>query len=86
MAGVLNFRLLPPISKPILYHHKVKRSSSSKVYVIRSSTEVYALTPPPNFKPPEPKQFVVRPDKTTDLITASLDLLFRFGTGVFVSG
>ncbi|KAI3830111.1 hypothetical protein L1987_04245 [Smallanthus sonchifolius] len=102
MAGVLNFTSLPPISKPIWRHHKAKTSSSSRVSVIRSSTEVSdtsftsvkddpqlgfsAITPPPNFKPPEPKLFTPRSDKVVDLITASLNLLFRLGTGVFVNG
>ncbi|CAH1418318.1 unnamed protein product [Lactuca virosa] len=105
MAGVLNFKSTPPISMPIRRHLKTKTSSSNRVSVIRSSTEisdtastsstsikeepksgVSAITPPPNFKPPEPKRFAVRPDKVADVITASLNLLFRFGTGVFVSG
>ncbi|KAF3441651.1 hypothetical protein FNV43_RR15566 [Rhamnella rubrinervis] len=41
---------------------------------------------PPNFKPPEPKTFGVRPDKTGDIFGASLALFFRLGTGVFVDG
>ncbi|KAI3682413.1 hypothetical protein L1987_82383 [Smallanthus sonchifolius] len=102
MAGVLNFTSLPPISKPNWRHYKAKTSSSSRVSVIRSSTEVSdststsvkdepklgfsAITPPPNFKPPEPKPFTPRSDKVVDLITASLNLLFRLGTGVFVNG
>ncbi|KAF8403298.1 hypothetical protein HHK36_011400 [Tetracentron sinense] len=50
------------------------------------STSSPTLSPPPNFKPPEPKRFAVRPDKIFDIFGASLALLFRFGTGVFVSG
>ncbi|XP_057960907.1 uncharacterized protein LOC131152951 [Malania oleifera] len=45
-----------------------------------------AFSPPPNFKPPQPKRFAVRPDRTFDILGASLALLFRFGTGVFASG
>ncbi|KAL4587599.1 hypothetical protein LXL04_000471 [Taraxacum kok-saghyz] len=101
MAGVLNFTSTPPISTPIWRHHKTKTISSKRVSVIRSSTEVSdtastssasaksgpsAITAPPNFKSPEPKRFGVRPDKVADVITACLNLLFRFGTGVFVSG
>ncbi|XP_062112759.1 uncharacterized protein LOC133823922 [Humulus lupulus] len=44
------------------------------------------FAPPPNFKAPEPKRFGVRPDKTWDILGASLALFFRFGTGVFASG
>ncbi|XP_043701805.1 uncharacterized protein LOC122652192 [Telopea speciosissima] len=44
------------------------------------------LSPPPNFNPPEPKRFAVRPDKILDILGASLALIFRLGTGVFVSG
>ncbi|KAG4163789.1 hypothetical protein ERO13_D01G195500v2 [Gossypium hirsutum] len=53
-----------------------------------SSTTTTATTfaPPPNFKPPEPKRFAIRPDKTWDIVGASLALFFRLGTGVFVSG
>lgn len=45
-----------------------------------------SFSPPPNFKPPEPKRFGVRPDKIFDVLGASLALIFRLGTGVFVSG
>ena len=44
------------------------------------------FAPPPNFKAPEPKRFGVRPDKTWDILGASLALFFRFGTGGFASG
>lgn len=63
---------------------------------IRASTEISeptvdstanpSFSPPPNFKPPEPKRFSVRPDKALDILGASLSLVFRLGTGVFVSG
>ncbi|KAL6988424.1 hypothetical protein U1Q18_014174, partial [Sarracenia purpurea var. burkii] len=48
-----------------------------------TSTE---FSPPPNFKPPQPKLFSVRPDKVLDILGASLAIIFRIGTGVFVSG
>ncbi|XVE75960.1 hypothetical protein DITRI_Ditri12bG0134300 [Diplodiscus trichospermus] len=51
-----------------------------------SSSTVTTFAPPPNFKPPEPKRFAVRPDKTWDIVGAALALFFRWGTGVFVSG
>ena len=44
------------------------------------------IAPPPNFKPPEPKRFAIRPDKTSEVFGALLPLIFRFATGVFVSG
>ncbi|XP_047308566.1 uncharacterized protein LOC124912054 [Impatiens glandulifera] len=45
-----------------------------------------SFSPPPNFKPPKPKRFAVRPDKILDIMGASLALLFRLGTGALVSG
>ncbi|KAF9598732.1 hypothetical protein IFM89_031400 [Coptis chinensis] len=51
-----------------------------------SSSTPSTITPPPNFKPPQPKRFAIRPDKILDILSASLALLFRLGTGVFVSG
>ncbi|KAF2296459.1 hypothetical protein GH714_038281 [Hevea brasiliensis] len=45
-----------------------------------------SFTAPPNFKPPAPKPFTVKEGKTLDILGASLALLFRLGTGVFVSG
>lgn len=44
------------------------------------------FNPPSNFKPPEPKPFSIRPDKVFDILGASLALILRLGTGVFVSG
>ncbi|XWS66668.1 hypothetical protein CRYUN_Cryun05aG0220400 [Craigia yunnanensis] len=51
-----------------------------------SSSTATTFAPPPNFKPPEPKRFAIRPDKTWDIVGAALALFFRWGTGVFVSG
>ncbi|CAI9097726.1 OLC1v1034202C1 [Oldenlandia corymbosa var. corymbosa] len=51
-----------------------------------SATSVPLFSPPPNFKPPQPKRFSVRPDKILDIIGASLALIFRVGTGALVSG
>ncbi|TYH32231.1 hypothetical protein ES288_A01G236100v1 [Gossypium darwinii] len=59
-------------------------SSSSSSSSTTSTATTFA--PPPNFKPPEPKPFAIRPDKTWDVVGASLALFFRLGTGVFVSG
>ncbi|KAL9318960.1 hypothetical protein ACSQ67_015477 [Phaseolus vulgaris] len=51
-----------------------------------ASSSSVTIAPPPNFKPPEPKRFAIRPDKTGEVFGALLPLLFRFATGVFVSG
>ncbi|KAA0063819.1 Thioredoxin-like protein [Cucumis melo var. makuwa] len=51
-----------------------------------SSSSSSPFSPPPNFKPPEPKRFGVRPDKVLDVLGASLFLIFRLGTGIFVHG
>ncbi|XP_010490881.1 PREDICTED: uncharacterized protein LOC104768576 [Camelina sativa] len=44
------------------------------------------FTAPPGFKPPEPKRFAIKSGKLFDVLGASIGLIFRFGTGVFVSG
>ncbi|XP_075639658.1 uncharacterized protein LOC142611424 [Castanea sativa] len=51
-----------------------------------SSSSSVTFAPPPDFKPPVPQRFGVRPDKRWEVFTASLALFFRLGTGVFVSG
>ncbi|XP_031473347.1 uncharacterized protein LOC116245887 isoform X2 [Nymphaea colorata] len=45
-----------------------------------------AVSPPPGFKPPQPKRFSARPDKIVDVLSASLALPFRLGTGAFALG
>ncbi|KAF5750515.1 hypothetical protein HS088_TW03G00852 [Tripterygium wilfordii] len=52
----------------------------------QSSSASRTFIAPPNFKPPEPKTFAVRPDKGGEILGASLALFFRLGTGVFASG
>ncbi|KAL6145574.1 hypothetical protein ACLB2K_056260 [Fragaria x ananassa] len=59
-------------------------SSSSASVQVKPEPSTFA--PPPNFKAPEPKRFGVRPDKTLDVLGASLAIFFRLGCGVFVSG
>ncbi|XP_039143958.1 uncharacterized protein LOC120281096 [Dioscorea cayenensis subsp. rotundata] len=44
------------------------------------------LSPPPGFKPLEPKPFTVGEGQILDIITASLALSLRFGSGTFVLG
>ncbi|KAK1389653.1 Thioredoxin family protein [Heracleum sosnowskyi] len=96
MAGALNFT--PSlIHRPIL-RAKTNPPISRRSFSIRSSSTETPVTSkdeppktttfsaPPNFKPPEPKAFSVRPDKVFDIVGASLALFFRLGTGVWVSG
>uniref|UniRef100_A0A0E0LXX7 GST N-terminal domain-containing protein n=1 Tax=Oryza punctata TaxID=4537 RepID=A0A0E0LXX7_ORYPU len=45
-----------------------------------------SFAPPPDFKPPEPKTFEVKPGQSDDIATASLAIPFRLGTGVFTLG
>ncbi|MCH1922714.1 hypothetical protein L9G15_25205, partial [Shewanella sp. A3A] len=45
-----------------------------------------SFAPPPDFKPPEPKTFEVKPGQSDDIVTASLASPFRLGTGVFALG
>ncbi|XP_052164656.1 uncharacterized protein LOC127781689 [Oryza glaberrima] len=45
-----------------------------------------SFAPPPDFKPPEPKTFEVKPGQSDDIVTASLAIPFRLGTGVFALG
>ena len=97
MEGVLNFSS-PPMLRPVFRRTvpntrvSIKASSQfSETPVPSSSVSTKedpkpVFNPPPNFKPPEPKRFSVRPDKTLDILGASLSLIFRLGTGVFVSG
>ncbi|XP_038972518.1 uncharacterized protein LOC103696853 [Phoenix dactylifera] len=51
-----------------------------------SSSLPPTFSSPPGFKPPQPKRFSVRPDKFLDILSASLALPFRLGTGAFVLG
>ncbi|KAM7531580.1 hypothetical protein LguiB_034990 [Lonicera macranthoides] len=62
------------------------KTKDEEVSKLGFSSSTQTFSPPPNFKPPQPKRFSVRPDKVFDILGASLALLFRFGTGVFVSG
>ncbi|KAA3465073.1 Glutathione S-transferase 2 [Gossypium australe] len=97
VAGILNIPKLPlfsslPLrkqSRPLSISIKASNSQTSTKEEENpsssssSSTTTTATTfaPPPNFKPPEPKRFAIRPDKTWDVVGASLALFFRLGTG-----
>ncbi|CAL5207403.1 unnamed protein product [Lathyrus oleraceus] len=60
-------------------------NSSSSVTTQQEPSPI-SISPPPNFKPPEPKRFIIRPDKRIEILSASLSLFFRLATGVFASG
>lgn len=93
MAATLNFAPAPflrPLSSRKMPKVGMRIKASTEVSeqtVDSSSTNPNPnFSPPANFKQPEPKRFRIRPDKTVDILGASLSLLFRLGTGVFVSG
>ncbi|PKI49340.1 hypothetical protein CRG98_030268, partial [Punica granatum] len=102
MAGALSIapapvlKAVPRCRKSIKAMVSVRASSESSDAPSSSSTTTreapktpdlsVTFSPPPNFKPPEPKRFGVRSDKLLDVLGASLALIFRLGTGVFVSG
>lgn len=90
MAGALHFSPVPFL-RPISYQKMPNvgiriRASTEISEPTVDSTTIPSFSPPPNFKPPEPKPFSIRPDKALDILGASLSLVFRLGTGVFVSG
>lgn len=102
MAGAVNYFASVPIIRPLSCRKMPKSSfrvrasteiseptvdsssqGNSDAGVLTSNT---SFSPPPNFKPPEPKRFGVRPDNALDILGASLSLIFRLGTGVFADG
>ncbi|CAA2972335.1 uncharacterized protein LOC111366255 [Olea europaea subsp. europaea] len=100
MAGALNFTptsIFRPLSTRKLSNKRVffvqSSTNSSEIPVASTSVSIKeetssgsSLSPPPNFKPPKPKPFSVRPDKVLDILGASLALVFRLTTSVLVSG
>ncbi|CAL9174119.1 unnamed protein product [Musa hybrid cultivar] len=93
MAGLLRsvppsaFRLpSPPGGKSIRRRTGVSAEIRETVEIEGERSPSPEISPPPGFKPPEPKRFSVRPDKFLDILGASLALPFRLGTGVFVLG
>ncbi|XP_055812295.1 uncharacterized protein LOC129882145 [Solanum dulcamara] len=96
MAGVLNVSPAP-IFRPISAHKlsrnnrglfvkSMAQSSDSSTSVSTKEEPNSSFSPPPNFKPPKPKPFTPRGDKILDILSASLALIFRLGTGALVSG
>ncbi|KAL3532098.1 hypothetical protein ACH5RR_005619 [Cinchona calisaya] len=101
MAGVLNSTVTPTFRPNPLAHkasNRNRRASYLKLSAQSSTPSVstkeeppvsssgLSFSPPPNFKPPQPKPFSVRSDKFLDILAGSLALIFRLGTGAFVSG
>ncbi|CAA7033987.1 unnamed protein product [Microthlaspi erraticum] len=102
MAGILVNNILPqpPIFLPTSSSRS--RSSIRNLVMVKASAEpsesasvstkpgkdvgAVVFTAPPGFKPPEPKRFGVKSGKLFDVLGAAVGVLFRFGTGVFVSG
>lgn len=80
------FSLHRPISFPT---NKLQRTRIC-IRAVSGDTETtstsLSFSPPPNFKPPEPKPFKMRPDKKSELLSAVLPLIIRLATGVFASG
>ncbi|KAL8153267.1 LOW QUALITY PROTEIN: hypothetical protein V2J09_011027 [Rumex salicifolius] len=84
MATLLNYTP-PSLYRQSLSSRRIPKSN----FCVRASTEVGSkgspgtaptFSLPPNFKPPVPKRFGVRPDKIFDTLGASLALFFRLGT------
>ncbi|KAK4343183.1 hypothetical protein RND71_038999 [Anisodus tanguticus] len=102
MAGVLNISPAPifrPISvqKKLSINNRINRvlsvkpmaqssDSSNGVSTKSEPKSSSSFSPPPNFKAPKPKPFTPRSDKILDILSASLALIFRLGTGALVSG
>ncbi|GMH30141.1 hypothetical protein Nepgr_031984 [Nepenthes gracilis] len=101
MAGILNYAP-SPVFRPLLSQRVPKRgicfkastevsqtpadSSVKEESSAGASTSTLTFSPPPDFKPAEPKPFKIRADRRLDILGASLASLFRLGTGAFVSG
>ncbi|XP_060201194.1 uncharacterized protein LOC132629832 [Lycium barbarum] len=98
MAGVVNISPAP-IYRPISVHKKLYKNN--RVLFVKSMTQssdnnsvstkeelksTSSFSAPLNFKAPKPKPFTPRSDKIFDILSASLALIFRLGTGALVSG
>ncbi|KAF5958979.1 hypothetical protein HYC85_000188 [Camellia sinensis] len=97
MAGVLNFAP-SPIFQQFLTQRipktRVSISSSAEfsetppnsASVSTNEAPNLGFSPLPNFKPLQPKPFLVKPDTIVGILEAALALFFCLGIGVFVSG
>ncbi|KAE9619596.1 hypothetical protein Lal_00038070 [Lupinus albus] len=64
----------------------IRAMSENSSTSVSTQQEPTPLVAPLDFKAPEPKRFEVRPDMRGEVLGAALPLIFRFATGVFVSG
>ncbi|CAN6439156.1 unnamed protein product [Victoria cruziana] len=99
MAAVFSFRP-PAVGGPVRYRTSSSTRSPTRLAAELRETPPASvkaeaderldagltISPPPGFKPPQPKRFSARSDKILDVLTASLALPFRLGTGAFVLG
>ncbi|KAJ0972709.1 hypothetical protein J5N97_020668 [Dioscorea zingiberensis] len=82
----------PPLLRPRRRFFRVSAeiqdspTPTASVSVANKEAAEPLVSPPPGFKPPEPKPFTVGQGQTLDVITASLALPLRLGTGTFVQG
>ncbi|XVF55733.1 hypothetical protein PTKIN_Ptkin06aG0060600 [Pterospermum kingtungense] len=65
---------------------KSRRVENPRFASSSSSSTTTAIASPPNFKASEPKRFAIRPDKTWDIVAATLPLFLWLETVMFVSG
>lgn len=77
----------PKTAKRFRVSAEIKESPSPSLFVKdEQEKSSLSISPPKDFKPPEPKPFDVRPGKLGDVAGAALDLFFRLGTGTFAQG
>ncbi|XP_059306083.1 uncharacterized protein LOC132057479 isoform X2 [Lycium ferocissimum] len=97
MAGVLNISPAPIfrpnsvlkkqyINNRSLFVKSMTQSSDNSVSTKEELNSSSSFSAPLNFKAPKPKPFTPRSDKILDILSASLALIFRLGTGALVSG
>ena len=95
MAGALTSLSLPvfwPVHRRLQTTRRfrvsaeIQESPSSSLSVKEDEKLEPVISPPKDFKPPDPKPFDVRPGKFGDVAGATLPLFFRLGTGLFAQG
>ncbi|XP_051150210.1 uncharacterized protein LOC127264747 [Andrographis paniculata] len=87
MAAVLSFNPTPIFrSVAARKSANANRALSVKASAKASENPSASISAPPNFTPPQPKPFSIRPDRIFDILGASLALIFRLGTSALASG
>eukprot|EP00262_Sarcandra_glabra_P004610 TRINITY_DN1573_c0_g1_i2.p1 TRINITY_DN1573_c0_g1~~TRINITY_DN1573_c0_g1_i2.p1 ORF type:complete len:345 (+),score=48.78 TRINITY_DN1573_c0_g1_i2:174-1208(+) len=81
-SGRVSFR----VSAQIQETSSSVSSKEEKKLGFSESDSSPTISPPPNFKPPKPKRFAIRPDKVYDVLSGFLALPFRLGLGIFALG